>query len=424
MRKRRALFCAALACFICLGISCPASASGVLIDDLPIDPWGELGEILGNGQIGETSLSDKTAQRYVSIFGTFRIGRTSSDNVIVPDISSYSIRNWANRNFYLLYTQSYTDSSRNVYIAANQGTYVDFWTEVNYADSSTQSIFIDGSDSCIRFYNVLTCYIVPDEVQLLINGQPAQYSNQESITILIVASDGTFTISDFHYPLTNGITSIGFRFLFTREHTGGVTYNSDTSVPFQIFVLDNTAVTVGDTPATPDPDPDPDNPGGDTEEDEQKGLLRSILDAIANIGQTILNGIKGLFVPDQEDITEIKDKYQTLLQERLGFVYEGYTMLSDGFTTLRDSMGDGEEYTFHFPGVQLPYQGETLTIIEEQDVDLDNGVFQVLRPVLGTIVSLIAVVGVVKVCFRVVSAIISGVSFFQFQSSSDGGDED
>lgn len=69
--------------------------------------------------------------------------------------------------------------------------------------------------------------------------------------------------------------------------------------------------------------------------------------------------------------------------------------------------------------MKLPYQGETLTIIEEQDVDLDNGVFQVLRPVLGTIVSLIAVVGVVKVSFRVVSAIISGVGYFQFQSSRD-----
>lgn len=356
----------------------------------------------------------------MSIFGTFRIGRTSSDNVIVPDISSYSIRNWANRNFYLLYTQSYTDSSRNVYIAANQGTYVDFWTEVNYADSSTQSIFIDGSDSCIRFYNVLTCYIVPDEVQLLINGQPAQYSNGEYYDTYSVSTDGTFSISGFSYPLSSGVSSVGFRFLYTQDHTATVSLSESTNqYGIGIVFTDNSVLTVADTPATPDPDPDPDNPGGDTEEDEQKGLLRSILDAIANIGQTILNGIKGLFVPDQEDITEIKDKYQTLLQERLGFVYEGYTMLSDGFTTLRDSMGDGEEYTFHFPGVQLPYQGETLTIIEEQDVDLDNGVFQVLRPVLGTIVSLIAVVGVVKVSFRVVSAIISGVGYFQFQSSRD-----
>lgn len=408
-------------------------ASGVLIDDLPIDPWGELGEILGGGAVEPVQLPSTTINTwYLDLSQGIGIGREST---AWP---------WTSKSYVFSYSSGVpktlgkgtTNWSPYLSISANLGSYIDISTSVSLAYTVGQYLNITAENSSIRFFNYDTsCFIVPDEVQLLIDGEPAKNSKGEYLRTYPVSIDGSFSIPAFSgisYQINDFIHKIGFRFLFTEDHVGKISLATDQKeYGFGVIFTDNSVVEVADNPFNPpDPDPDPspsvgpDNPGGDTEEDEQKGLLRSILDAIANIGQTILNGIKGLFVPDQEDITEIKDKYQTLLEERLGFVYEGYTMLSDGFTTLRNSMGDGEEYTFHFPGVQLPYQGETLTIIEEQDVDLDNGVFQVLRPVLGTIVSLIAVVGVVKVCFRVVSAIISGVSFFQFQSSSDGGDED
>lgn len=347
MRKRRALFCAALACFICLGISCPASASGVLIDDLPIDPWGELGEILGNGQIEETALKDNKV-RFITTSGTFRSGRTKDESVIFAGVKNYKAPYSNYMSAYILDQSSTTATeSRNFYISASLGSYIDFWAEVNYADNPGQSLFFTGS-SIVKletFFNQI--FVVPDEVQLLINGQPAQYPNGEYYDTCSVSLDGSFDV-DFNYPLTDNVTTIGYRFLFTKDHTGAGTYNSSNSAYLYLLMYDQTEVTVADTPATPDPDPDPDNPGGDTEEDEQKGLLKSILSAIANIGQTILDGIKGLFVPDEEDITEIKEKYQTLLEERLGFVYEGYTLLADGFNTIREFHGRRR-------GVHLPF---------------------------------------------------------------------
>ena len=401
-----------------MGISCPASASGVLIDDLPIDPWGELGEILGNGQIEETSLNDDIATRSIKFPSGYLTG-FSVPAWYFGDISTSF--NYVDGQHVILRTGSVNAFNSEVSLSVNLGFYIDVYTSVLLTYTSDQYLIINSADNLFRFTGIdSSCFVVPDEVQLLINGQPAQYSNGEYYDTYSVSTDGTFSISGFSYPLSSSVISVGFRFLYTRDHTATVSLSeSIQKYGIGIVFTDNSVLTVADTPATPDPDPGPDNPGGDTEEDEQKGLLKSILSAIANIGQTILNGIKGLFVPDEEDITEIKEKYQTLLEERLGFVYEGYTLLADGFNTIRDSMGDGEEYTFHFPGVKLPYQGERLTIIEEQDVDLDNDVFQVLRPVLGTIVSLIAVVGVVKVSFRLVSAIISGVGYFQFQSSRD-----
>lgn len=51
---------------------------------------------------------------------------------------------------------------------------------------------------------------------------------------------------------------------------------------------------------------------------------------VSNLGTTILDGIKGLFVPSSEDITKFKIDLEQLLAERFGAVYES-TQIIDNF---------------------------------------------------------------------------------------------
>ena len=271
MRKRRALFCAALACFICLGISCPASASGILVDDLPIDPWGELGEILGNGQIDETSLNDDTATRRIIIpYPGYATGPSASYQFGKVE-SSF--------NYFAGQHVIFKSSTVNRYnnftsLAVNLGFHIDVYTSVLLTYTSDQYLIINAVDNLFRFTGIdSSCFVVPDEVQLLINGQPAQYSNGEYYDTYSVSTDGTFSISGFSYPLSSGVSSVGFRFLYTQDHTATVSLSESTNqYGVGIVFTDNSVLTVADTPATPDPDPGPDNPGGDTGEEETKGL--------------------------------------------------------------------------------------------------------------------------------------------------------
>ena len=133
------------------------------------------------------------------------------------------------------------------------------------------------------------------------------------------------------------------------------------------------------------------------------------------IASAILDGIKSLFVPSEEDLTEIKDKYENMLSEKLGFVWQAFDLLTTFVGDLQTSLESGEAYEFNFPGVKLPMQGEEFVLVPETAVSLDNGLMDVLRPVLGTVISMIAVIAFVNMAHDYVLAIISGVSAYQFE---------
>ena len=133
------------------------------------------------------------------------------------------------------------------------------------------------------------------------------------------------------------------------------------------------------------------------------------------IASAILDGIKSLFVPSEEDLTEIKDKYESMLSEKLGFVWQAFDLLTTFVGDLQTSLESGEAYEFNFPGVKLPMQGEEFVLVPETAVSLDNGLMDVLRPVLGTVISMIAVIAFVNMAHDYVLAIVSGVSAYQFE---------
>ena len=160
-----------------------------------------------------------------------------------------------------------------------------------------------------------------------------------------------------------------------------------------------------------------------TKLDGVQGTLTETKEEIIGLPQkiatSITEGVKGLFIPSQEDLTEIKDKYETMLAEKLGFVWQAFDLLTTFVGDLQTNLDSGEAYEFNFPGVSVPIGGEEYVFIAETPVSLENELMDVLRPVLGTIVSIICVSAFVNMAHDYVLAIISGVSAYQFERRKD-----
>lgn len=74
-------------------------------------------------------------------------------------------------------------------------------------------------------------------------------------------------------------------------------------------------------------------------QDQVPDLLGDIMDAIGGIAQAILDGIVSLFVPSQEDMIAYAERWDDLLSERFGAVYESTTLVADSMSILLDAGG-------------------------------------------------------------------------------------
>lgn len=218
---------------------------------------------------------------------------------------------------------------------------------------------------------------------------------------------GSFMFDDFQVEIPSDVTTSGYKFYYPELVTGvsELSWGHDLISVGHVF---QDGVTLD-------------------EYDPSLGLLgsiiewlQSILDAIVslprNIANFILDGLQALFIPDQEELTGLMDKYDVLFEERLGFIYQMFSFVVDAFTTWVDTMKSGEDYSFVFPGISVPYNGETLEVLPETEVSLENAAMDVLRPVLGTVIGMVAVVAFGNTCFDLVVAFMSGQSYFQFIS--------
>lgn len=140
--------------------------------------------------------------------------------------------------------------------------------------------------------------------------------------------------------------------------------------------------------------------------EEASTQRKGILEAILGLPQSLLDGIIHLFVPDQEDIMEVKQAYDELLEDRFGLFAQAGTLLVSLFTGISSALGSGSAYTFQFPGIQFPMNGTTYTIVEAQAVSLDNAFFDICRPVLGTGVTIIACCALINTLIRFFEVIL------------------
>lgn len=133
--------------------------------------------------------------------------------------------------------------------------------------------------------------------------------------------------------------------------------------------------------------------------ENEKGLLQSVVewlqsikDAIVNLPELIIEKIKGLFIPTEEDMTEIKDNFDLLMQERFGALYEAGSIISefvDSFTF------QGEKRSVAFPMVEI-FLAEDLFVFGGWEVDLVpygfESIIGVLKGLIGIVCTLLFVV--------------------------------
>ena len=118
-------------------------------------------------------------------------------------------------------------------------------------------------------------------------------------------------------------------------------------------------------------------------------LLTSISDLPANLWTLISDGLQSLFVPDDDDLTDFKSDVQSLLEERLGVVYQGFSIAHGLFDDVSTTLSSGGDYNYTFPGISITLQGEKYTLVDSQEISLDNDVMDIFRPILGVFVCLI-----------------------------------
>lgn len=102
----------------------------------------------------------------------------------------------------------------------------------------------------------------------------------------------------------------------------------------------------------------------DENAEKTHGFLENIFDSITELPgklwTLISDGLKSLFVPSEDDMVEYKDKWDELLSERFGAVYQAASVIVDFLDDLQDStqtssisvpvvtipLLDGEEFSF------------------------------------------------------------------------------
>lgn len=166
-------------------------------------------------------------------------------------------------------------------------------------------------------------------------------------------------------------------------------------------------------------------------EQETKGLLTTIIEflqgiwnGIVELPGKIVNGIKdalkALFVPSEEDMAAFKDKFTSMLESKLGFVWQTEQIIVDFGQSILTAMKGNQKYIFNFPGISIDLPEGKFEIVPKQDVSLENPVFDILQPILSTITIIICVIAFINMAGDMFVAVISGASYFEFLMRKEG----
>lgn len=91
--------------------------------------------------------------------------------------------------------------------------------------------------------------------------------------------------------------------------------------------------------------------------DKIKSFFDMLGDKITDLGNVLLDGIKGLFIPSEESITDLKEDFEEVLADRFGAVYESAEVI-DNFASAFFNQGQvvsAAEHSgiIHFPEVTV-----------------------------------------------------------------------
>ena len=114
---------------------------------------------------------------------------------------------------------------------------------------------------------------------------------------------------------------------------------------------------------------------------------------IVDLGISILDGIKGLFIPTEDDVTSIKGRFEQLLDDRFGAVYDSTEIIDDfanAFTTESQAAmidSEGANGYVSFPSVTVNLLGTDFTF-GGWEVDLIPDKFEFLIDILKMVTNI------------------------------------
>lgn len=119
---------------------------------------------------------------------------------------------------------------------------------------------------------------------------------------------------------------------------------------------------------------------------------KEIKDSIVELPEKIGNKILELFVPAPDDLTEYKDKWDELLSDRFGVVYESGTLILD---TVQTITAQSASPTIEFPEVSYNFSGTPFTF-GGYNVDVVPDGFEFFVDILKTLIDIVVTLAFVN----------------------------
>ena len=117
-------------------------------------------------------------------------------------------------------------------------------------------------------------------------------------------------------------------------------------------------------------------------------LVNSIIELPQKLWEKISDGLKSLFIPSEGSITEYKGKLDTLLENRLGAVYQVVNILHNSWNGIMEA---DETNTINFPSATVNLAGTPFTF-GGYDVSIVPAGFDVLVTAIKAIVAIVCTV--------------------------------
>lgn len=110
--------------------------------------------------------------------------------------------------------------------------------------------------------------------------------------------------------------------------------------------------------------------------------LEELKQSFIDLGNALIEGIKSLFIPDEQYILDWKDSLDVLLQEHLGIIYTSATLVSDFIDIAFDIVFDAPDtYSLTVPEVSFEISGTDVTLWGDIAIDfsfMETKVFKIL----------------------------------------------
>lgn len=99
-----------------------------------------------------------------------------------------------------------------------------------------------------------------------------------------------------------------------------------------------------------------------------KGFFDMVVNAIVQLGQTIIDGLKFLFIPSDGYFEGVASDMQAWFEDHLGLLVYPFTLVAD--LASRIAAVEGGEPTAHIPEIAYTDGGDKYVLIAEQEVNL------------------------------------------------------